>query len=201
MSWFSQIFSPTATNGYESDGTVMRPPSKSSAEEDVVKRWIALTLFAVWSMAAAAWSQCNNPTSPGVVICTPTNGATVVYAPEISIRSTPAQGATISAFRLYDNNVDVVDGSPGQSGEDIYDFGIFDGFHHFVVNAWDSEGHLYQASTSVFITGLGYGPCSIPKSPGINFCIPPSGAVVPVNAPADVSATGTSAIKIGRAHV
>lgn len=161
-----------------------------------MKRCIALTLLAVSSMAAAAWSQCNNPSSPGVVICTPTNGSTVVYTPEISIRSTPAQGASITLFRLYDNNVDVLDGSPGQSGVDLYDGAIYNGFHHFVVNAWDSEGHLYQASTSVTITGLGFGLCSMPKSPGINFCLPPpSGVVLPTNAPVDASATGKSGIK------
>lgn len=160
-----------------------------------MNRCLSLTLFALSTMAATAWSQCNNPTSPGVVICIPTNGSTVVYAPEISIRSTPAQGASITLFRLYDNNVDVFYGFPGDSGVNLFDYAIFNGRHHFVVNAWDSEGHLYQASTSVFIIGLGYGQCAIPKSPGINFCIPPSGAVLPVNAPVDVSATGTSTIK------
>ena len=111
-----------------------------------MNRCIALTLLAVSSMAATAWSQCNNPSSPGVVICIPTNGSTVVYTPEISIRSTPAQGASITEFRLYDNNLDVFDGSPGQTGIDLYDGGIYNGFHHFVVNAWDSEGHPYQAA-------------------------------------------------------
>lgn len=161
-----------------------------------MKRHFALSLLAVSSTAVIAWSQCNNPTSPGAVICTPTNGSTVVYVPEISIRSTPAQGASITEFRLYDNNVDVFDGPPGDSGINLYDGAIYHGRHHLVVNARDSEGHLYQASTSVFITGLGYGPCSIPKSPGINFCAPPaSGAVLPVNAPVVASATGTSPIK------
>ena len=160
-----------------------------------MKRCITLTLLAVSSMAATAWPQCNNPSSPGVVICIPTNGSTVVYTPEISIRSTPAQGTSITEFRLYDNNLDVFAGSPGQTGVDLYDGGIYNGFHHFVVNAWDSEGHLYQASTSVSITGLGFGLCSMPKSPGINFCVPPSGAILPVNAPVDASATGTSPIK------
>ncbi len=161
-----------------------------------MNRCVAVTLLAVSSLAATAWSQCNNPSSPGVVICTPTNGSTVVYTPEISIRSTPAQGASITLFRLYDNNVDILDGSPGQSGEDIYDYGIFDGFHHFVVNAWDSDGNLYQASSSVTITGLGFGLCPMPKSPGINFCVPPTTrTILPVNAPVDASATGTSPIK------
>lgn len=160
-----------------------------------MKHPFALALLAVSFLASAGWSQCNNPTSPGVVICTPTTGSTVVYMPEISIRSTPAQGASITQFRLYDNNVDVFDGTPGQTGVDLYDGAIYDGSHDFVVNAWDSAGHLYQAQSSVYITGLGYGPCSFPTSPGINFCIPPpSGAVLPTYAPVDASATGKSGI-------
>ncbi len=156
----------------------------------------AIRLTTILGLTAAAWSQCNNPSSPGVVICAPTNGSTVVYTPEISIRSTPAQGASITEFRLYDNNVDVFDGPPGNTGVDLYDGAIYNGYHHFVVNAWDSEGHLYQASAYVQITGLGFGLCSMPKYPGINFCVPPpSGVVLPVNAPVDASATGTSPIK------
>jgi hypothetical protein len=161
-----------------------------------VTRSFAVTVLSVSLLASVAWSQCNNPTTPGVLICTPTNGSTVVYTPEISIRSTPAQGASITQFKIYDNNVDIFDGSPGQSGVDLYDGGVYNGPHKFVVNAWDSDGHLYQASTSVFITGLGYGPCSFPTSPGINFCVPqPSGAVLPTNAPVGASATGKSGLK------
>lgn len=160
-----------------------------------MKRCVAVCLFTISFMAANAWPQCSNPSSPGVVICTPTNGSTVVYPPEISIRSTPAQGASITEFKLYDNNVDVSNGPPHDSGVNLYDGAIYNGFHHFVVNAWDSEGHLYQASTSVTITGLGFGLCSMPKSPGINFCVPPSRAILPTGAPVDASATGTSPIK------
>lgn len=115
--------------------------------------------------------------------------------PEISIRSTPAQGASITQFKLYDNNVDVYDGPPGDSGGDLWDAAIYDGSHDFVVNAWDSDGHLYQAKTSVYITGEGYGLCSIPTSPGINFCEPTSNLVLPTYLSVDASATGTSTIK------
>lgn len=161
-----------------------------------MNRCIALTVFAVSSLAATAWSQCNNPSSPGAVICIPTNGSTVVYTPEIDMRSTPAQGASITQFRLYDNNVDIFDGPAGDSGVNLIDGGIYNGYHHFVFNAWDSEGHLYQASTTVRVVGLGFGLCSIPKTPGINFCVPPpAGVVLPVNAPVAASATGTSPIQ------
>lgn len=154
----------------------------------------ALTLLAVFC-AATAWSQCSNPTEPGVVICTPTNDSTVVATPLISIRSTPAQGASITLFRLYDNNVDIFDGFPGQTGIDLYDGAIHNGFHNFVVNAWDTEGHLYQARTAVTVTGLSFGICPFPTSPGINFCAPPPNVFLSVNPEVLASATGTSAIK------
>lgn len=157
---------------------------------------LVIPLTLLFGFASPAWSQCNNPSSPAAVICIPTNGSTVVYIPEISIRSTPAQGASITRFKLYDNGVTVYEGSPGQTGVDLSDGAIYDGFHRFVVHAWDSEGHLYAATTSVTITGLGFGLCAVPTSPGINFCHPPtSGVILPVNMPVDASATGTSPIK------
>jgi hypothetical protein len=158
-----------------------------------VKRYFALTLLAVTSLATAGWSQCNNPSSPGVIICTPTNGSTVV-SPLISIRSTPAQGASITEFILYDNNVNIYEGPPGDSGIDLYDGAIYNGYHNFVVNAWDSEGHLYQAKTDVTITGLAFPFCTPPASPGVNFCAPTPGAVLPTYTPVAFAATGTSTI-------
>lgn len=87
------------------------------------------------------------------------------------------------------------DGFPGQTGIDLYDDAIHNGFHNFVVNAWDTEGHLYQARTEVTVTGLSFGSCPIPKSPGINFCAPPANVVLPVNPEVIASATGTSPIR------
>jgi hypothetical protein len=159
-----------------------------------VTRSFALTLLAVSFLSAAAWSQCKNPTSPGVLICTPTNGSTVVF-PEISIRSTPAQGASITEVILYDNNNNIWEGSPGMTGVDLYDGAIYNGYHNFVVNAWDTEGHLYQAKTDVTVTGLSFAPCAMPTSPGINFCAPTKGSILPANPDVFAAATGQSAIK------
>lgn len=145
-------------------------------------------------LTAPAWAQCNNPSSPGVVICTPTNNSTVAYIPTISVRSTPAQGASISAFKIYDNNVRIYQSSPGQTGIDLADGGMYNGSHYVVVNAWDSEGHLYQAKTTFTITGEGFGLCPIPSSPGVVICNPPTSAIFPTYASVDASARGQSAI-------
>jgi hypothetical protein len=137
----------------------------------------ALTLALVFFLAAAALSQCNNPSSPGVVIYTPTDGSTVVYDNEVSARFTPASGATITGFILYDNGVVIDQCGPGDAGLNLYDGGMYDGSHDVVVKAKDSAGNVYQASSKFFVTGQGYAPCPPPSSPGINICNPPEGSV------------------------
>jgi hypothetical protein len=152
---------------------------------------LSLTAFS----ASAAWSQCNPPSSAGVVICDPTNGATVAYGnlpPMIAIRSTPAQGAKITGFKLYDNNVQIDQNTVG--GEDLYDGIIYNGEHHIVANVWDSEGHLYQAKTSFFVTGLGFPPCALPSTPSVVICGPPAGAIYPTGVTVEVAAAGKSSI-------
>jgi hypothetical protein len=80
------------------------------------------------------------------------------------------------------------------TGINLYDGAICNGYHNFVVNAWDTEGHLYQAKTDVTVIGLSFGPCSMPTSPGINFCAPTPGTVVPTDAYVGATATGKSPI-------
>jgi hypothetical protein len=162
-----------------------------------VKRHIALTLFALSSLVPFAWPQCNNPSSPGVVICTPTNGSTVSVGSdaglEVSVRSTPAQGASITRFIIYDNNVNVYEGSPGQTGINVYNVVSGGGTQDLVVNAWDTDGHLYEAKSSIYVTGF-IGTCSVPTSPEINFCQPTSGEVLPTLTPVGVAVTGATTI-------
>lgn len=146
-------------------------------------------------LAAGAWSQCNNPQSPGVVICTPTSGSTVVYIPDIAVRATPASGATVAQFIIYDNKTPIYTSGKGQTGIDLYDAAVDNGNHDVVVKAWDSAGNLYQASSSFHITGQGWPFCAVPKTPGINFCMPPPGAIYSTYMAAGAAARGESAIK------
>lgn len=155
---------------------------------------LVLTFAAMLSLAATGWSQCNNPSSPGVVICTPTNGSTVAYVEDIAVRSTPASGASITEFIIYDNNVKKYTGGKGQTGIDMYDASIFNGKHNVVVNAWDTDGHFYQAKTTFTVTGNGYAPCAPPSTPGVLICNPPAGNVYSTYLTVGASATGQSAI-------
>lgn len=154
----------------------------------------AIRLTILLFLTAAAWSQCSFPTSPGAVICTPTSNSTVVYLNEISVRSTAAQGATITKLIIYDNNVNIFS-QQNSGGVDLYDGSMYNGQHNIVANAWDSDGNLYQAKTNFMVTGLGYGPCTQPSSPSVVICNPPAGGVYQTSTTVDAAARGQSSIK------
>jgi hypothetical protein len=136
-----------------------------------------------------------HPSSPGVVICTPTNDSTVVYLSEISVRSTPASGATITGFSIYTNGSLLYQSPANQSGIDLLDGALYDGQYKMVVKAADSDGNQYQATAHFVVVGRGYAPCSIPASPGINFCMPPPNSVNGLEIDVGAAAKGESAIK------
>jgi hypothetical protein len=154
-----------------------------------------LVLSALLLSTAAAWSQCSDPSTPSVVICTPTPGATVVYIPDVAVRFTPASGSTISKMVIYDNGRNMWQGGPRQDGGDIYDAQVYNGSHNIVVKAWDSYGNFYQAKETFYVTGLGFPFCSIPSSPGVNFCMPDPNAVLPTHTVVGAAAKGTAPIK------
>jgi Bacterial Ig domain len=156
---------------------------------------LILVLSSAVIFSASAWSQCNNPSSPGVVICNPTMNATVAYGnlpPEISVRSTPAQGATITSMILYDNNNNFYQNTTG--GINLYDGSIYNGKHNIVANVWDSDGNLYQAKTTFNVEGLGFPPCTQPSKPSVVICNPPAGSIYPTDAVVEVAATGKGSI-------
>src|SRR5260370_23814477 len=138
------------------------------------------TLLLVFVVATLAFGVCPNvalactaPAQGGAVICFPSNNATVTYPMTVEGAASGANGLTITKMILYSNNNEVM--SQNKGGEMVvYDpMDELNQSYHFVLNAWDSAGNLYQASTAVKqIDGI-Y-TCSTPAS-GINFCSPPNG--------------------------
>jgi hypothetical protein len=147
-------------------------------------------------------ADCAAPSKPGVRICAPSQNSTVVYIPALDFNSTPAFGAEIKVFKVYDNNAETVEGFPGQTGETIINAATQNGFHHVVINAWDTAGNLYQGSVSFTVIGDGYPPfCPAPSSPGVNFCEPPANAVLSVYYGVSATAKGNSSIAAMRLYV
>jgi hypothetical protein len=156
-------------------------------------------------LSAVAFADCAAPSSPGVRICSPTPNAVVVYIPEIDFNVTPVFGAEIVGIIVYDNSRKVGGDSGTQTNTMLFDADMTNGLHRLVVKAWDNSGKLYQGTVSFRVTGEGYdGPqhaCSVPSSPGINFCQPPSGILLGGLYRVSAAAKGASAIAAIRLYV
>lgn len=142
-----------------------------------MKRMLLLAATLAFGVYPSVALACTAPAQGGAVICFPSNNATVTYPMTVEGAASGANGLTITKMILYSNNKEVMSQSKG--GEMVvYDPNDFyNENYHFVLNAWDSEGNLYQASTTVTqIDGI-Y-TCAAPAS-GINFCSPPNGSYQP----------------------
>jgi hypothetical protein len=128
-------------------------------------------------LSLPAHANCPAPTNPGAVICFPSNGSTVTSPMNIEATATGRNGLPIVQMILYSNNhkIDQVNNIATLTFSDGND--IYNQSYHLVLNAWDSEGNLYQASATVKVIDGTY-PCSHPAS-GINFCSPPNNSYQP----------------------
>ena len=166
-----------------------------------MRRFLFALLLPFIVLPAIAAAECTAPDSPGVRICSPTANSTVANSPEIDFNSTPAFGAEIIKFAVYDNNVKLFQGSPGQTGASLIDGSIKNGLNKIVIIAWDSQGNLYRGAINFAVVGDGYPPCNVPSSPGINFCGPPAGAQLGLNYSVYVAAKGNSKITAMKMYV
>lgn len=151
-------------------------------------------LVGVLFLTSMGWSQCNAPSAPGVVICTPTDGSTVVYVAEVSAAATPASGASISAMYMYDNGALIIKSGQGQNALNVYNGSTYNGKHRVVIKATDTDGNVYLATTNFNVTGEGYSACPVPNSPGVDICSPPLGSIYGLGVTVDASAKGQSNI-------
>lgn len=134
-------------------------------------------LLAVGSIYATA--DCTPPANPGAVICFPTPNATVSYPMNVEGAAT-GDNLPIIKMILYSDNVKVYE-VDNQSSFVLQEAHIFyNGSHHLVLNAWDSGGHLFQASEYVKQVADEYNVkfCA-PPYPGIRICTPLSNTYHP----------------------
>lgn len=122
-------------------------------------------------------ADCSAPTNPGVVLCFPSTNSTVVYPMIVEGAATGRNGLPIMQMILYTNNhkVDEVQNTNALTFTDTAN--NYNGSYHLVLNAWDSDGNLFQTSATITQIDAQY-PCSHPPS-GINFCAPPNGSYQP----------------------
>ena len=165
-----------------------------------VRKLTALVqVLAVVSCSALAQAQCStgaNATT-GVNLCFPNAGSTLLYPATIEFGSSP-QSTYFQRVIVYDNNrkVDDLPSLPNT----LIDYSLKNGFHNVVVNAWTSDGRLYQAAREFTVIGYGIDACKA-HTVGVTLCAP-TGGLQPNNAvPVSMAAKGHATITAWKLYV
>lgn len=164
------------------------------------QRSLLVVSLSVLFTAASAFA-CSPPSQPGAVICYPTANASIVPIFNIEGAAT-GKNLPIVAMTLYADNQVIYQNKDTNSF--VYaDWNVWQyGPHHLVLNAWDSDGNLFQAS-STFTIGISfnttYANCSVPAT-GVNLCQPVNNQWYPESF-APFFATGNSSIVTMKGYV
>lgn len=138
---------------------------------------VADVLLAQKSSSTSGLGICVPPTSPGIQICSPTQGQDQQGGASFFQASASApQGSYVQAMRLY---VDDVSQYTTYSSSLITVKNLPTGTHKVVVVAWTSDGGVYTSKVLI-------GGC-FPSGPGVQICSPTANDTV--NSPVQVAAT------------
>jgi len=92
--------------------------------------------------------SCSAPATAGVRICTPTAGSTVSSPVSVVAASSPASGTSITAVRLYVDNVAKFTTSGSRLSTSV---SMAAGSHHLVVVAYQANGNALTASETITV--------------------------------------------------
>lgn len=148
--------------------------------------------------AVTAHATCNPPSKPGAVLCFPSTNSNPTSPVYFEGAATGENDLPITKMILYADNVKEheVDNYdtftwtwtwPGHADPLEYN-----GMHRLVLNAWDSQGHLFQYSEYITEIDGAIPQCAKPQS-GFNVCAPTKGTYYPVSG-IEIVLTGASNI-------
>jgi hypothetical protein len=131
-------------------------------------------------------ASCTAPSSPGVNVCSPTQGETTSSPVTVTAAGTGASG-TVNHLELWidGNKIGNYSGSTMSTSTPLTA-----GSHSLSVVEVDSAG-AYVKSNPVSFTVGSNGGCAAPSSPGVNVCSPTQGETT--SSPVTVIASGTGA--------
>jgi len=92
-------------------------------------------------------SGCSIST-PGAIVCEPTNGATVSSPVHFVAKAFPSSGRTISAIWVYVDNVNVYRTTDSTVDTNLT---VAAGTHNIRIQAWDTSGALFKAGVDVTV--------------------------------------------------
>jgi hypothetical protein len=112
--------------------------------------------------------DCDAPSSPGVKLCSPTNGSQV--GEHVNVVASANPGGTLATFELW---VDGAQRSTTPSSPLDAQLILAAGSHRIAVVATNTAGEKWEQVANVTVPqDLG---CHAPSAPGVNLCLPTNG--------------------------
>lgn len=127
---------------------------------------------------------CSAPSSDGINVCSPNEGATVSSPVSISAAATVSGG--VYRFELWSGSTKLA--SVSNSGTMTESLALAPGSYTLTFTAYNSSGTHVYATRDITVSG-GSGGCTAPSSNGINVCSPNEGATVASPVPISAAAT------------
>jgi hypothetical protein len=118
-------------------------------------------------------SQCSAPTSNGINVCSPAEGASVTSP--VSILATATVSGGVYRFELWNGSTKLA--SVSNSGIMNQSLSLAPGSYSLIFTAYNTTGTDVKVTRDFTVTS-GSGACSAPSSNGINVCSPNEGATV-----------------------
>lgn len=129
-------------------------------------------------------TQCPAPSTDGINVCSPTEGANVTSP--VSILATATVSGGVYRFELWSGSTKLV--NVRNSGVMDQSLSLAPGSYHLIFNAYNTAGTHVYATLDITVGGGG-GSCSAPSSNGINVCSPNEGDTVASPVPISAAAT------------
>jgi phage tail tube protein FII len=139
------------------------------------------------SVTPGSVQTCSAPSSPGVNVCSPTQGESVT-SPVIVMASGTGASGTVNHLELWIDGTKIGIYSGATMNASVP---LAAGSHALTVIEVDSKGSYVKSNVVNITVGGTTGGCAAPNAPGVNVCSPTQGATV--SSPVTVTATGTGA--------
>lgn len=139
--------------------------------------------------AGATYDGCYAPSSPGVNVCSPTQGETASSPVTFQAAATGA-GGSVNHLELWIDGTKIGNYSGSTMNASVNEAA---GSHTATVIEVDSEGNYIKSTPVTYSVGTSGGGsgCTAPSSPGVNVCSPGNGSEV--SSPVTFEAAGTGA--------
>src|SRR6185312_5431735 len=130
-------------------------------------------VYATRDITVTAGSGCSAPSSNGINVCSPNEGATV--ASPVSFNAAATVSGGVYRFELWNNGNGTKLASVSNSGVMNQQLALAAGSYQLIFVAYNTAGTHVSATRDITVSGSG---CSAPSSNGINVCSPAEGATV-----------------------